>query len=79
MILPIDMNPNQSLYVIGSQIIKELSINPMGILDVNILYGKVNESNGKKLTFNQYLYGLDWLFLLGLIQMHNKTQIEKCF
>lgn len=80
MILPQDIAPERSLYVMGARIIEILkgithdSIDPKQVFDVyNRNYGEHN------LSYNYFLYALDWLFLLNLIDINENTKLVKCY
>ncbi|WP_374755871.1 ABC-three component system middle component 6 [Larkinella soli] len=79
MILPIDIKPEKSLYVIGSKILETLNSESMGIIDIQILYEKLAKNFPEKISFSYFLYALDWLFILGLISINSKSGIERCY
>jgi len=78
MILPYETTPDKSLYVIGAEIIKVFSNEQSSLIDIKILFDKINSPRKKQLSFNYFLYALDWLYLEGLVTMEQKY-IRKCF
>ena len=79
MILPVDIKPEKSLYVIGSKIIETINNESMGIIDLQLLYDKFSKTYPESISFNYYLYALDWLFILDLIKVNGKSGIERCY
>lgn len=78
MILPTHINPNRSLYVIGSRIIEILKLKKLiDPQELHILY--INKYRDDTLNYNYFLYALDWLFLLQLIDINKNSKIKKCF
>lgn len=78
MILPTHINPNKSLYVIGSRIIEIL--NGKKIIDtqeLHILY--TNKYGSEAINFNYFLYALDWLFILELVELNKNSKIKRCY
>ena len=78
MIIPYDINPNRSLYYLGSKVIKILDEDQMGIFDILILYEKVSDNNSYKIPLSYLLYALDWLYLINLIRINENGGIERC-
>jgi len=80
MILTNEINPNQSLYVIGGEIIRLLKQESTKIVDVFILYDKFTETYTKNISLNFFIYALDWLFLINVIEFDERTnKLIKCF
>lgn len=79
MILPVDSKPEKSLYVIGSDIISVLNKSIMGVLDLQFLYEELNRTKTDKISFNQYLFSLDWLFMIGVVELDANTNVKKLF
>jgi hypothetical protein len=67
MILPIDIKPEQSLYYIGATAIYTMKSQPLGRLQIDQLFRLVKDSINS-LSFQQFLFSLDWLFLVGLVE-----------
>lgn len=73
MILPIDINPENSLYFVASLILKTLKQGPDKTLS---LYEKVKslqyaEKTKKVISLQTFLLSLDFLFLLNIIELNN--------
>ena len=79
MILPIDIKPEKSLYAVGADIINLLNKNTMGVVDLQFLYNELNRTKTDKISFNIYLFSLDWLFMIGLVELDNNANIKKLF
>lgn len=79
MILPEDISPEKSLYAIGAKVIEILNSENFKKVDVWFLYEKYVKKSGENISFYYFLYGLDWLYLLGLIDNNSNSEIEKCY
>jgi len=77
MILPKEIKPEKSLYVIGARILKILEEYHLGVIDVYLLY-ELFKSENKNISFNYFMYALDWLFIIDSIKLKD-TKIQKCF
>ena len=77
MILPKDINPVNTLYFNGALVIKSLEQTNSEDIDFFELYKKLRESN--QLSFQSYIFAIDWLYLLGSVKINNKGLLEKCF
>jgi hypothetical protein len=78
MILPRDIKPENSLYFIGAQLLETIKKQNKIDLDLFDLYQNHISSN-HKCSFNQYILAIDWLYLLDLVTLNNKGQLQKCF
>lgn len=78
MILPTYINPNKSLYVVGSRVIDILKGRKLiDAQELHILYS--NKYKSDSLNYNYFLYALDWLYILGLITINKNSKIKRCF
>jgi hypothetical protein len=77
MILPREVKPEKSLYVIGAKVLKILDDYHLGIIDVHLLFEMFRNEN-KGVSFNYFMYALDWLFIIDAIKL-KETKIQKCF
>ncbi len=78
MILPTHINPNKSLYVVGSRVIDILKSRKLiDAQELHILYS--NKYKSDNLNYNYFLYALDWLYILELIQINKNSKIKRCF
>jgi hypothetical protein len=78
MILPRDIKPEYSLYFIGGQLLETIKKQNTKEFDLLDLYQSHTNKNFD-CSFNQYLLAIDWLYLLDLVSLNNKGQLEKCF
>jgi hypothetical protein len=70
-------NPEKSIYYQASlilDIIKKLSLNT---IDSSELYLNVVKQKGN-LSYSQYLLALNWLYLLGIIDLNNNGVLVVC-
>jgi hypothetical protein len=79
MIITQSEHPKNSLYYMGAQVLRALMSERFGLIDTLILYKKLNESLQESITFHKFLTTLDWLFILGLIDISDQGDIKKCF
>lgn len=77
MLLPKDINPINTLYFNGALAINTMNSTPKKSIDFFELYEKLKASNN--LSFQSYIFALDWLFLIGSIKLGTYGKIEKCF
>lgn len=74
MLLPDNIHPENCIYYNGSFVLNELQKNKkQSLLD---LYQKVIEK--KIMTFSVFVLCLDWLFLLNVIILNEKKEVELC-
>lgn len=76
MILNKDINPEHSLYFIGSLIINELTKSESKNFDFLELYRGIQ--NSQMISLNIFTLSLDWLYLNGVVDI-NKGKVKKCF
>ena len=76
MILNKDINPEHSLYFIGSLIIDELRKSESENFDFLELYYGIQ--NNQIVSMNIFTLSLDWLYLNGVVDI-SKARIKKCF
>ena len=79
MIIYPNSNPDNGLYVRGAELISVLQKEPQSLLDLFSLFHKTNEISDNKISFSQYVYTLDWLYILGLVDLDPSGDIRKCF
>lgn len=80
MILPQDISPEKSMYVMGSRILEILNKEPHKTVDPKLVYDKYNQLHSDiKITYNYFLYALDWLFLLNALELTENIRIKKCY
>lgn len=76
MILNKDINPEHSLYFIGSLILNELTNSKNVKFDFLELYSSLQ--NNQTVSMNIFTLSLDWLYLNGVVNIE-KGKIKKCF
>jgi hypothetical protein len=76
MILNKDNNPERDIYYLGALVIDLLS--KISIIDYEVfdVFQLINER--EKVSMNLFALVLDWLFMLGAINLIN-GHIQKCF
>jgi hypothetical protein len=77
MIISKDTNPENDLYYIGSKIIESLE----DITDISIPFMELLVSVRSKIALSSNLYtlALDWLYIIGAIDLTMTGDIKKCF
>lgn len=79
MIITQSDHPKNSLYYMGAQVLQALLNERFGLIDTLILYNKLNETHQGNITFHKFITTLDWLFIIGLIDISDQGDIKKCF
>ena len=80
MILPQDISPERSLYYLGYKVLDLLKLEKGTSSDPKNLYDRFLLLNPEsRISFNYFLYALDWLYLLNLVQLNENVRLEKCF
>jgi len=74
MIINRDINPERSLYYIGSVVLNELKESSNKELDFFQLYSVLKES--KDISMNLFTLSLDWLYLNGIIEMKEGNIVQ---
>lgn len=74
MLLPIDMNPENSLYYYGAMIIQEL--NNEENLDIVSLYSRLK--NKIKISLISYSLTLDWLYMIDCVNVNETGGVKLC-
>ncbi len=80
MVLPEDIVPEKSMYVMGARILDILKNDYRSILDPISIYDRYIQLYPEiKVSYNYFLYALDWLFILNTIELTGNDKIKKCF
>ena len=80
MIVPKNIQPERSLYAIGAAVIRVLEDSKTSIVDPEKVYESFVKNYPIRISYSYFLYSLDWLFLIGLINLSEDTKkIQKCF
>ena len=70
-------SPYKSLYVIGASILLLLRDNKYKIVDPLELYELFKQEN-TKISLSYFIYGLDWLYMVGLVNLTESGDIALC-
>lgn len=72
--------PEKSLFYIGARILESLNRSMFPVTDVLSGYRRLQDSTGPgiRISFAYYLLALDWLFLLGKVDITESGDIIKC-
>lgn len=74
MIINVDSRPEDNIYFIAAMLINILKSNDYNIMN---LYNECQKNN--KTSFSLYILSLDWLQLLGVVEIkNNKCVLLKC-
>ncbi|MBC6798592.1 MULTISPECIES: ABC-three component system middle component 6 [Acinetobacter] len=76
MILLSNKNPKNSVYYLGSVLLKIMIQNKENNLGINDYYDLVNSI--EPISMNRFLLVLDWLYMLGKINSDSKKGLILC-
>lgn len=76
MIMNQDIKPEKQAYYLGSEIIKMIKDNSSTKVEAFEVYESLQ--NRCKVNYHSFTLALNWLFLIGVIEMKEK-EIHKCF
>lgn len=76
MLILTEKRPEKSLYFLGAKLLSLLLKRDKSYFVLELY--EVSFSNSE-IGFNRYLLALDWLFMLGLIELNQEGKITKCF
>lgn len=79
MIISNSIKPQNTIYYLGAKLIQCIQSQPSKVLDSIILFEKFQTIVPSKVSFVQYMYALNWLFLLDLVEINDKGDIVICF
>lgn len=80
MIAPRDIRPERSLYAIGAALLLRMRQRKSSVIGVDKLYEEFSSIYNEEISYSYYIYALDWLYLLGLIDVaEGNLKIKKCF
>lgn len=77
MILSKGTRPENSLYFLGSEVLKTFKEINSSSCDVFSLY-QILKGHRENYSFAQHLLALNWLFLLGLVRVNSVGHLELC-
>lgn len=79
MIISNSMKPNQTLYYFGARLLECLKRQPSLTIDSLQLFELFQSCLSAKVTYTQYMYTLDWLYLLDMVEVNDNGDIVVCF
>lgn len=77
MIVSKDINPERDFYFLGAKIIELINPNENNEINFFDIFEKINST--EKLSINLFTLTLDWLFLIGVIDISKNGNLKKCF
>ncbi len=79
MIISNSIRPQNTIYYLGAKLIQCIQSQRSKILDSIILFENLQKLVPSKVSFVQYMYTLNWLFLIDLVEINDKGDIVICF
>lgn len=74
MLLPDNIHPEDSIYYNGSFVLQVLQNNKKQ--NIMELYGNVKQF--RKISFSVFVLCLDWLYLLGVVELNGNGEVQLC-
>lgn len=74
MLIPDNIHPQKSVYYLASFVLK--SLQDKGSTDLISLYKSVKEK--KEMAFSVFILSLDWLYLIGLVDLNEERSVVLC-
>ena len=78
MIIDSDKHPERNVYFIGARQLALLQAAKAKQYDIQTLFRKYNKTNHVRISFDYHLLGLDWLFILGLVESDDDGNVLLC-
>lgn len=78
MIVDSEKHPERNVYFIGSCQLELLLASRRNEHDPLLLFQQYNKKNKTRISLDYHLLALDWLYLLGLIEINDKGNIVLC-
>ncbi|WP_017347143.1 ABC-three component system middle component 6 [Pantoea sp. A4] len=69
--------PEKSLYVIGAKIIDVFKSNIYASKNIISLHDDYESLHGN-ISYPYFIYALDWLFIIGLVNLNKKGELTLC-
>ncbi|QZE12456.1 ABC-three component system middle component 6 [Mycoplasma sp. Ms02] len=76
MLLPININPKDSIFYVSTLILQHIVENNVSEQNWLDLYSDINKK--EKITPRMFVFGLDWLYLINEINIDKKGRIYRC-
>lgn len=77
MLINKDITPENNLYYTGSLVLDRLRQWDSDNVDILELYKKTTVD--KEMSMKVFILSVDWLFILGLVDISKKGRVVKCF
>lgn len=74
MLIPDNIHPEQTIYFNGALVLK--AFQDKRVIDMLDLY--IETTSDRKMTMPVFVLCLDWLFLLGLVNLNDHGKVELC-
>lgn len=78
MIVDSDKHPERNIYFVGAMLLKLLFKSSNHEYDILEIFKKYNKGRKIKISFDYFLLSLDWLFILGKINLNECGNIILC-
>ncbi|KTD65345.1 ABC-three component system middle component 6 [Legionella spiritensis] len=78
MIVDSDKHPELNIYFIGAIILKVINKSFNCENDILDIFKKYNKGRKIKVSFDYFLLGMDWLYILGIININEKGNVILC-
>ena len=76
MLILTERHPEKSLYFLGAKILSLLLKRDQAFFVLELYEVSFSKS---EIGFNRYILALDWLFMLGVVELNQEGKITKCF
>lgn len=77
MIISKHINPERDLYYLGAKTIGIIDSLDESEIDFFTVFSEFNKN--EKVSINLFILTLDWLYMIGAINMTEENLIKKCF
>jgi hypothetical protein len=77
MLLPNDISPKNSIYYTGAMLLESINKSVDNNFEFFELYQEMQKNH--LISWQLFIFSIDWLYLLGSIRFDQKGRIEKCF
>lgn len=79
MIVSIDVKPDKNIYVMGAKIVAALRKSRFKVISLSSLYDQLNSSEETKISIDNLVLAIDWLYILGLVDADVSGDVRICF
>lgn len=78
MLIDSDIHPERNIYYIGAKQLDLICNRKRAECDIQVLFNEYNKSNNVKISFDYHLLALDWLYILGIVDIGSKGNLILC-